>query len=304
MVGGAAGDDDDPPQRAQLVLGHAEPLEHERAVADAVADRLAEALGLLVDLLLHERLVAGALGDLLVPVDLDRLERDRAAVARPRPRCTDVGRDLDDLAVAGVLDAARLGEERAQVGGEEVLVAAEADDERRLAAHPDERSGVVVVDDDEGEVALEPAVDGAHGRDEVALVDALDQVGDDLGVGLGAEPVAVGLELGLELAVVLDDAVEHDREPRVVAAGERVGVVLGDPAVGRPARVAEARRSRREPLGPDDLLELARGCRRRGRSRARRPREARCRPSRSRGTRAARDPRAGDPWRGASRRSR
>ena len=41
VVGGAAGDDHDPAQLAQLVLGHPEAVEHEHAVADAVADRLA-----------------------------------------------------------------------------------------------------------------------------------------------------------------------------------------------------------------------------------------------------------------------
>ena len=65
---------------AQLVLGHAEALEHEMAVADAVADRLGDALGLLVDLLEHERLVARALGDVVVPVDLDDVVLDRLAV--------------------------------------------------------------------------------------------------------------------------------------------------------------------------------------------------------------------------------
>ena len=49
---------------------------------------------------------------------------------------------------------------------------------------------MVVVDDDEGEVALEPSVGGAHGLDEVAVVGGLEQVRDDLGVGLGAEGVA------------------------------------------------------------------------------------------------------------------
>ena len=79
VVGGAAGDDHDPAQVAQLLLGHAEALEHEVAVADAVADRLGDALGLLVDLLEHERLVAGALGGVVVPVDLDDLVLDGLA---------------------------------------------------------------------------------------------------------------------------------------------------------------------------------------------------------------------------------
>ena len=93
---------------------------------------------------------------------------------------------LDDLAVVRVLHAARLGEERREVRGEEVLAVAEADDHRRLVAHADELVRLVVMDDDEGEVAFEPRVDGAHGRDEVAVVGVLEQVRDDLGIGLGA----------------------------------------------------------------------------------------------------------------------
>ena len=71
VVRGAAGDDHDPAQLSQLFLVDAEPVEHEVAVAHAVADRLGDALGLLVDLLEHERLVAGALGRVVVPVDVD-----------------------------------------------------------------------------------------------------------------------------------------------------------------------------------------------------------------------------------------
>ena len=118
----------------------------------------------------------------------------------------------DDLAVVRELHAARLGEERREVRGEEVLAVAEADDHRRLVAHADELVRMVVVDDDEREVALELRVDGAHGRDEVAVVGVLEQVRDHLGVGLGAERVARRLQLLAQLAVVLDDPVEDDRE--------------------------------------------------------------------------------------------
>ena len=50
-----------------------EALEHELPVPHAVADRLRHGVGLLVDLLEHERLVARALGRVIVPVDLDEL---------------------------------------------------------------------------------------------------------------------------------------------------------------------------------------------------------------------------------------
>ena len=109
-------------------------------------------------------------------------------------------------------------------------------------ARADELLGVLVVDHDEGEVTLELLVGGTRGLEQVAVVMALDQVDDDLGVGLGAERVPLGLERPLELAVVLHDPVQHDREPAVVAPAERMRVLLGDRAVGCPARMPEAGR--------------------------------------------------------------
>ena len=48
------------------------------------------------------------------------------------------------------------------------------------------------VDDDEGKVTFQVGVSGAHSLDEVTLVMALDEVSDDLGVGLRRERVVVG----------------------------------------------------------------------------------------------------------------
>src|SRR5439155_13576898 len=95
-----------------------------------------------------------------------------------------------------------------------------------------------------------------NGLREVALIMALDQVHDDLGVGVGAERVAVGLERGFQLAEVLDDAVQDDRELPVVAAGERVRVLLGDGTVRRPARVPEPGRGLRAVRAGGVLQEL------------------------------------------------
>ena len=65
------------------------------------------------------------------------------------------------------------------------------------------------------------------------------EVRDHLGVRLGHEHVARGLQPRLQGEVVLDDAVvDHDDAPGGVLVG--VGVLLGGPAVGRPARVADA----------------------------------------------------------------
>ena len=158
-------------------------------MAHAVADRLGDGVGLLVDLLQHERLEAGLLGALVVPVELDELALDRAAVVGAQEAGT-VGRDRDEVAVLGEVHLARLAQERRRVRGEERLAAADADDERALMPRADEQAGVVAVDRDEGEVTLELVEREARRLDEVAVVVLLDQVADRLGVGLGGEDVA------------------------------------------------------------------------------------------------------------------
>ena len=78
----------------------------------------------------------------------------------------------------------------------------------------------------------------------VAVHLALDEVRDDLGVGLGLELVPLRLQLVLQLEVVLDDAVVHD-DDAAGAVAVRMRVLLGGAAVRRPARVADAVQHRR-----------------------------------------------------------
>ena len=89
MAGGAAGRDRDAVDREQLLVGEA-GVEHDLAALEPLADRLAQRVGLLVDLLEHERLVAALLGGGGVPrdrlgvaldggaVEIEQLERPRA----------------------------------------------------------------------------------------------------------------------------------------------------------------------------------------------------------------------------------
>ena len=64
-------------------------------------------------------------------------------------------------------------------------------------------------------------------------------MGDDFGVGLREELVALGDEGRLELQVVFDDAVVHDDECSGAVA-VWVGVLFGGAAVGGPAGMADA----------------------------------------------------------------
>src|SRR5438552_1683862 len=81
----------------------------------------------------------------------------------------------------------------------------------------------------------------AHCFREVAAVEAMHEVRDDLGIGLAFEAVPRRLQLGAQLFVVFDDAVVHQRDFPVRDEGVRV---LGRRRpVRRPARVGDTRRA-------------------------------------------------------------
>ena len=108
---------------------------------------------------------------------------------------------------------------------------------------PTSSVGLVEAHRHERVVALELRVRRAHRLGEVALVGVGDQVRDHLGVGLRGEDAAVRRQPLLQRHVVLDDPVD-DHVDAVAAVEVRVGVLLADAPVRRPARVTDAGRRR------------------------------------------------------------
>ncbi len=144
----------------------------------------------------------------------------------------------DVVAIVEVDEAVGDRQQGGDVGGDEVFADADADDQRRPAAAGDQRAGIVGDDDAEREGAVE-LVDRALDRGEqVAVVVAVDEVGDDLAVGFRSELVALPDQPLADALVILDDAVVHDRDPLV--GKMRVGIGLRRLAVGRPAGMRDA----------------------------------------------------------------
>ena len=180
---------------------------------------------------------------------------------------------VDDVAFLEVDDLVGDAGERHRVGGEEVLVGAGhragAEDQRRALARADDAVRLVAADDGDRVGAAQPRQGALHRFQQVAVVQVIDEVGDDLGVGLRHERVALGLQLGAQLVVVLDDAVVDEADPpgggqarrfaavgidrgrRARAGGEmRMRVVDDRRAVRGPARVGDAG-ARLEAFGGD-----------------------------------------------------
>src|SRR5262249_40625595 len=111
-------------------------------------------------------------------------------------------------------------------------------------ARPDHQLRVARADHRQAVGAFQQPQDLLHRLDQVAVEVVGDELGDDLGVGVGAEGDALGLELALQGGVVLDDAVVDNGDQAVAfAGGVRVGVGVGGGAVGGPAGVRDADRA-------------------------------------------------------------
>jgi hypothetical protein len=164
--------------------------------------------------------------------------------------------DRDDLVVLDPHGRARLGEEGGDRRRNEVLMLAEPDDQRTLLPGPHQGVGLIAVHRDERIVPSELAERRSDGIGQIPFIVTLDEMADDLGVGLGGELVTVRPQVTPQLRVVFDDPVEDDVD-LVLAVAVRMGVLLGDPAVGGPARVPEADRRRRG--GDRDRAAAVRG---------------------------------------------
>jgi hypothetical protein len=67
---------------------------------------------------------------------------------------------------------------------------------------------------------------------------SFNEMGNDLGVGVGGETVALVLEFGLQFKIVFENAVVDDRDaPRAVTVG--MGIVVSRTPVRRPSCMAQ-----------------------------------------------------------------
>ena len=109
------------------------------------------------------------------------------------------GPQLDDLVLADLERVAGVGDEGGDVAGQERFAVAQADDERRIAPGGDDGVRIGGARDDEREGAGQRAADLAQRRGQGRRTGGealLEQVGDDLGVGVAGEGVTAQLELG------------------------------------------------------------------------------------------------------------
>ena len=221
---------------------------------DATPLRVRDRVRRFRDLLTHEVREAVFLGLGYIPVDLDQAVSDGVAAERGHGRSQ--RRQRRHLTLAEHQHAAGVGDQRCDVGSDELLLLAEPDHQGRVEPGAHQQFRVVGREEHQRERPLEPPQRLAHGTHQVPPVVVLDQVRDDLGVGVRLEPVPGGGQLRLELREVLDDPVVDHRDASA-AVDMRVRVDERRPAVRRPPRVPDTEMAGRHPgayLG-DQLLD-------------------------------------------------
>ncbi len=178
-----------------------------------------------------------------------------------------VGADGGQLAVVEVHDLPGVSDQCGRVAGDVHLPVADAQDDRAPIAGDDDPIRMVSGGDRDAvrplhlvecseHCVLEGSVAGAGDGATVRVACSVtggqrrdgpgDEMGEDLGVGLGGELDPVGLEDRTQGRGVVDDAVVYDRHPAVLAY-VRVGVLRRGCAVGGPAGVSDAELAR-EPF--------------------------------------------------------
>ena len=141
------------------------------------------------------------------------------------------------------------------VGSDKILTVPQAHHYRRPGARGHDLVGIFPRDDAQREHAGHLFHSIAHGAFEIAVEVFLHQMRDDLRVGLGDEFVPFRDQLLLQGQVILDDAVMH-YDDIAVAIAMRMGILFRGPAVGRPARVADAVGAFHR-VQPQNLFEVA-----------------------------------------------
>ena len=185
VVGGAAGDDDDALDAAQQLVVELGEVHAVRADG-AVGDRLGDGVGLLVDLLEHEGLVAALLGGVGVPVDLVRLALERARRRRSgtrRRRRVSTTSSSSSSAWTVRVWARKAGMPEARNCSPSPRPTISGHSLRAPTSTPGSSAAI----GHERVVAAQAVVRAPRGLDEAVLVEVVrDQVRDHLDVGLGA----------------------------------------------------------------------------------------------------------------------
>ena len=215
-------------------------LVHDNGLAvfgNALAHRIADSFWLLVDFLEHEVLIAALFCSFCIPVDLKDLFRHRLTAA---VRNFDgILRNNGEFTIVEDVRTARAGNDGRDIGSDKVLAFTDADDQWIVLLRADELVRLSLAHEDQRVRAFDAVQYLTDGRNEIAIVDFFEKMGNDFCIRFRLENMALLDEFFLQAQIVLDDAVmDNDKIARAVRM--RMCVAVGRTAVRCPARMTNA----------------------------------------------------------------
>ena len=147
-----------------------------------------------------------------------------------------------DIAVREEKHIASVSQNRGHIGRNKVFALAQTDHHRGTFAGRDDLIRIATAQHGQREYAAQFLHSLTHSLLQIAVEILLDEVSDDLGIGLGLENVSFLLELLLQGQIVLDDAV-MDNHNIAGTIAMRVRVLFSRAPMCRPAGVADAVRA-------------------------------------------------------------
>ena len=241
MVGGTAADDVDAVDGADGLLVQGQLGKVDAAILQARRKRIADSGGLLVDLLHHEMLEAAFFGCFGVPLNGGSFVLNGLFVGVEK--LNGIGRQARDLEIVNVIDGTGIFEQRGHVRSNQRAALGLADDERAVLAGSVDRAGFIGKQHAQRVRAAHMQHCAGDGVQRVAgglaHIIVVQQLGQNLSVGLGRKGEALVGQALFDLEIVLDDAVVHDGNFFIVGV---MGVCIDDRGltVGGPAGVADA----------------------------------------------------------------
>ena len=247
MPTGAAGGNVDAGGVGEFFVGNLHLAQENlaRVERDAAQRGVGNGPRLLPDFLEHEVLVAALFRLDRIPLHARQLALHGLAV-KIRQRHAFKRQDRH-IAVGKKINVARVMQNSRHIAGDKRLALAHADHHRRAQPRRHNLVRLRGAQHAQRKRARQPLHCAPHRvlkLDRLArrlrfVLHLLNQVGNDLGVGLGNKLVALRGQLPLQLEIVFDDAVvHHDDAPGAVAV--RMCVLFRGPAVRCPARVSNA----------------------------------------------------------------
>ena len=237
MIGRTAGGDHDLVDTPQLFIAELEALQYDFPVLHPGLDGSLQGPGLLHNLFEHEMLIATLFRRLGVPHDPGQglLNLPAAAVVDGNL----LRGEGSKLPILQINDGAGMADEGGNIGSEEILPSAHAQNQRAGVLDGDQLTGVLITDHTQGVGTLQAGNGFHHSPLQVTSIIQIQQMYNHFCIGFAVKNKTFLHQFRPKLGIILDNAVMNHGKMTVVG---QVGVGIGDGggAVGGPAGMADA----------------------------------------------------------------